>query len=118
MMELTTEELPDGVQKIVLAGRMDSAGTHAIETRFAALTSTRPAHIIVDCSRVSFLASVGIRRLVSSAKTLSRCGGRLVLAGPQPVVEETLRLCGIDTLIPVYSNVDAACADFRMSNSG
>ena len=26
-MELTTEQLPDGVQKIALSGRMDIAGT-------------------------------------------------------------------------------------------
>ena len=89
---------------------MDSAGTQSIELRFAALTTTRPAQIIVDFSRVSFLASAGIRRLVSNAKTLSRCGGRMVLAGPQPLVEEVLKLGGIDSLIPMYSDVDAAFA--------
>lgn len=109
-MELTTEELPHGLQKIVLSGRMDGAGTQEIEIRFTALTTARPARIVVDFSRVSFLASVGIRRLVSNAKTLSRNGGRMVLAGPQPLVEEVLKLGGIDSLIPMYSDVDAACA--------
>jgi anti-anti-sigma factor len=109
-MELTTEDLPHGLQKIVLSGRMDSAGTQEIEIRFAALTATRPARIIVDFSRVSFLASAGIRRLVSNAKTLARSGGRMVLAGPQPLVEEVLKLGGIDSLIPLYADVDAACA--------
>ena len=109
-MELTTEDLPHGLQKIVLSGRMDSAGTQEIEIRFAALTTTRPARIIVDFSRVSFLASAGIRRLVSNAKTLARSGGRMVLAGPQPLVEEVLKLGGIDSLIPLYADVDAACA--------
>ena len=117
-MEFTTEDFPDGVQKIVLSGRMDSAGTQSIEVLFASLTTTRPAQIIVDFSRVSFLASVGIRRLVSNAKSLSRCGGRMVLAGPQPLVEEVLKLGGIDSLIPLYSNVDAARADFKSTTGG
>lgn len=115
-MELTTEELPEGVQKIILSGRMDSAGTQAVELRFAALTTARPAQVIVDVSRVSFLASVGIRRLVSNAKTLSRSGGRMVLASPQPLVEEVLRLCGIDSFIPVYADVEAAYMGIRSAS--
>lgn len=114
-MEMTTEQLADGVEKIVLAGRMDSAGTQAIDFQFTALTTTRPAQIVVDFSQVSFLASIGIRTLISSARALARRGGRMVLASPQPLVEDVLRLGGIDTLIPVYSDVASACADLKMA---
>lgn len=107
-MELTTEDLADGIQKIVLSGRMDSAGTQAIDLKFTALTTTRPARIVVDFSQVSFLASIGIRTLVSSAKALARRGGRMVLASPQPLVDDVLRLGGIDTLIPVYADLATA----------
>ena len=107
-MELMTEDLADGIQRIVLAGRMDSAGAQAIDLKFTALTTTRPARIVVDCSQMSFLASIGIRTLVSSAKALARRGGRMVLASPQPLVEEVLKLGGIDSLIPVYSDIEAA----------
>jgi hypothetical protein len=34
----------------------------------------------------------------------------MVLAGPQPLVEEVLKLGGIDSLIPMYADVNAACA--------
>ena len=42
-MQLTTEQLPDGIERITLAGRMDLAGTQAIDLRFTSLTTTRPA---------------------------------------------------------------------------
>lgn len=112
-MELTTEQLEDGVEKIVLAGRMDSAGTQSIDLRFTTLTSTRPAQIVVDFSQVSFLASIGIRTLVSGSRALARRGGRMVLASPQPMVEEVLKLGGIDSLIPVYGDVAAACMGLK-----
>ena len=112
-MERTTEQLPDGVERIALAGRMDSAGTQAIDLRFTGLTATRPALIVVDMSRVSFLASIGIRTLLSNAKALGRRGGRMVLAGPQPLVEEVLKLAGIDSFIPVYADVGSACAGLK-----
>jgi anti-anti-sigma factor len=112
-MQLTTEQLPDGVEKIALAGRMDVAGAQEIDGRFTFLTTTRPALIVVEISQVSFLASIGIRTLVSSAKTLARHGGRMVLANPQPLVEEILKLACIDSLIPVYADVGAACAGLK-----
>ena len=112
-MEITTENLPDGVERIALAGRMDSAGTEKIDMRFTGLTATRPALIVVDLSQVSFLASIGIRMLLSNAKALSRRGGRMALAGPPPMVEEVLKLAGIDSLIPLYADVGSACAGLK-----
>jgi anti-anti-sigma factor len=112
-MQLTTEELPDGIERIVLTGRMDLAGTQAIDLRFTSLTTTRPALIVVDLSGVSFLASIGMRTLVSSAKALGRRGGRLVLAGPQPLVAEALNVAGIDSFIAVYPDVQSACAGLK-----
>lgn len=110
IMELTTEDLPGGVQKIILSGRMDSAGTQQIDLRFTALTATKPARIVLDFSQVSFLASIGIRTLVQNARALARRGGRMVLAGPQPLVEDVLRLAGVDSLIPVYADSASAYA--------
>jgi anti-anti-sigma factor len=112
-MELTTEQLPEGIEKIVLAGRMDSVGAQEIDLRFTSLTATRAARIVVDLSQVSFLASIGIRTLVTSAKALARRGGRMALANPQPLVEEVLKLAGIDSLIPVYADVESAFAELK-----
>ncbi len=108
-MELTTEQLPNGVERIALAGRMDTTGAQEIDLRFTSLTTTRPALIVVDLSQVSFLASMGIRTLLSAARALMRRGGRMVLASPQPLVQEVLKVADIDTLIPVYADVPSAC---------
>jgi anti-anti-sigma factor len=112
-VELTAEQLPDGIDRIVLAGRMDSTGTDRITQRLAALTSSRPALIVVDLSQVSFLASVGIRTLVSSAKALAARGGRMALAGPRPLVRDVLAIAGIDALIPIHNDVTSACAGLK-----
>jgi anti-anti-sigma factor len=112
-MQLTTEQLPDGVEKIVLAGRMDVGGVQEIDGRFTFLTTTRPVLIVVEISEVTFLASIGIRTLVSSAKALARRGGRMVLASPQPLVEEVLKLAQIHSFIPIYADVDIACASLK-----
>jgi anti-sigma B factor antagonist len=114
-MELTTEQLADGVQKIALSGRMDSAGTEQIDLRFTGLTVTRPALIVVDLSQVSFLASIGMRTLLTCAKALALRGGHMALAAPQTLVEEVLRLAGIDALIPVYADIGSACEGLKVA---
>lgn len=117
-MELTTEQLADGVQKIALSGRMDSAGTEQIDLRFAGLTETRPALIVIDLSEVSFLASIGMRTLLTNAKALALGRGRMALAAPQPLVEQVLRLAGIDALIPVYADIGKACEGLKVAGGG
>ena len=107
-MELRSEEMPNGVKLVVLAGRFDIAGTQEIDQRFTALTATSKALVAVDVSAVSFLASIGIRTLVSSARALANRGGAMALIGPQPLVEQTLLAAGIDSIIPNYPNLDEA----------
>ncbi|GAA4348907.1 STAS domain-containing protein [Variovorax defluvii] len=107
-MDLRSEQLADGVEKISLVGRMDSIGGHDINQRLSALVGSRKLRAVVDLSEVSFLASIGIRTLVVNARTQSQRGGAMALANPQPVVAEVLKMAGIDTIIPVYPDVDSA----------
>jgi anti-anti-sigma factor len=107
-MDLRSEQLADGVAKISLVGRMDSIGGHDINLRLAALVGTRKLLAVIDLSEVSFLASIGIRTLVVNARAQSLHGGVMALANPQPVVAEVLKMAGIDTIIPVYPDVDSA----------
>jgi anti-anti-sigma factor len=116
-VEVRNETLPDGSDLIKLVGRMDIAGVQEIDLKFAALTSSRPRSVVVDLSGVSFLASLGIRTLLTSARALARRGGRMVLAAPQPFVKDLLGDAGIEALIPIYADVSSACAGLRASPS-
>lgn len=108
-MQMDVSEIAGGIQHVRLAGRMDVAGTQAIDLKFTALTATRRAAVVVDLAEVSFLASIGMRTLLSSAKALSLKGGRMVLLSPQPMVAAALATAGIDTLIPVHQDLASAC---------
>ena len=72
-MEMTTEELDKGVTKIKLAGRLDVAAAGQIELRFNTIAGARRA-VIVDLSKVTFLASMGMRMLLIAAKTIGEQG--------------------------------------------
>lgn len=111
-MQFETATLSGNVMQISLNGRLDIAGTQAIEQPFSFATTLRAEQIIVDLSGVSFLSSIGIRLLLTSAKAQVQRGGKLVLAAPQPLVRQVLEVAGIDQLIPLFRDSQAALAAF------
>ena len=110
LMELTTAQRADGIQQIVLSGRMDGAGTEQVAARFTETIAACPPRVVVDMTRVPFLSSIGIRLLLSNAKALKQHAGRMVIAGPQPLVKEVLEIVGIALLIPVHADLESACS--------
>ena len=107
-MQIDSETLDHSIVKVNLSGRMDLLGTQAIDMKFTALTATQSAPFLVDISEVSFLASLGMRTLISSAKAVSMRGGLMVLFNPQPNVLEVLEASGVSSLIPIYHEFQEA----------
>ena len=108
-MELNFEKSADGIMEIRLEGRLDTTGAEAVELRFSALTGGNLA-VIVDLSGVEFLTSLGIRLLLQGAKTVRSKHGKLVLLRPSERIQNVLKAGGIDALIPVYQDREAATA--------
>jgi anti-anti-sigma factor len=65
--------------------------------------------VVVVLLSVRFLASIGIRALIASAKAVHARGGKMVLVvdGSSSVVM-SLEATGVDQLIPVFKNAAAA----------
>jgi anti-anti-sigma factor len=114
-MRLESELLDDHILKIILDGRLDVEGTAAIDMKFTALTATKRAGVLVDMTDVSFLASIGMRTLLSCAKALSKRGGKMVLLNPQPMVKDVMERTGVTSLIPVYDDIETAKGAVRDS---
>lgn len=108
-MELEIVAKSDSFTQVALRGRLDTAGVDRIEARFSAALA-RAAHGVVDLSQVSFLASLGVRMLLTTAKMLARRGAKLVLVAPQELVHEALRFSSIDEILPVVPDLAAARA--------
>jgi anti-anti-sigma factor len=104
-------DLDNGITNVLLSGRMDVQGTLAVDKKFSAIAEEKK-QVVIDLSRVTFLASLGIRTLIMSCKTLASKGGDMVLLSPQPNVEKVLRTSGVDTVIQIVRDMNAATAIF------
>lgn len=109
-MEMNVSELDGGIRLIELDGRLDMKNSLEIDVRFTALTATGSGSVLVDMSKVEFIASIGMRLLLSNAKALANRGGRMALCGTQALVREALETAGLDTLIPLHPDLASARA--------
>ena len=108
-MSIEFEDLNDGLRRIKLSGRLDITGTESISIKFTNLASAVARRVVVDLTAVSFLASIGIRELITNAKAQQQRGGRVVLfVGDNVLVAKTLEVTGIDALIPMFANAAEA----------
>ena len=108
-MEMRVSEI-DGVKKVSLLGRLDSAGVDVIETQFSATIVPAGVSAIVDLTELTFLASLGVRMFISTTRALSWRGGKLVMYGATPAVHEIIETMGFDDIVPLVADEAAALA--------
>ena len=94
-MDMKVIQDDDEVTHVVLDGRFDIQGAQEVDSRFEELAESSKA-LVVDLSKVSFLASLGIRTLMLSAKTLLRRGAEMAVCGASESVEKVLRTTGFN----------------------
>jgi anti-anti-sigma factor len=107
-MEIQYSELDNNVRMIKLTGDLDINGVNEIDIKFTGYCAGDQPRILVDLSAVSFLASIGIRMLILTAKSVVNRGGRMALLSPTSEVKDILEVTGIPAIIPVYENFESA----------
>ena len=65
---------------------------------------------MIDMTEVSFVASMGLRLLISAARALSSKGQKMALFGATGMTQETLENAAIDKIVPVLGTQDEALA--------
>lgn len=108
-MTIKFEDLTENLRNIYLTGRLDIQGTEEISTEFTKLNAEAKQNVMIDLSEVSFLASMGIRELISNAKSLQRRGGRMILyVGNNALIAKILETTNIGELLPLFKDKEDA----------
>jgi anti-anti-sigma factor len=93
-----------------LSGRLDTAGVGTVELPFTArvVPETRP--VLIDLTGLHFIASLGVRMLITTARSRGRNGRALVMFGAGEEVTDILTTMGLDEIIPLLPDEAAARA--------
>jgi anti-anti-sigma factor len=107
-MELTTVSQSETLSHLKMSGRLDTSAVDRIEVRFNAFTVARGRDTVLDVAELELITSMGIRMLVTAAKSLATRGRRLVLLNPRGVVDEALRATDLYAVIPMARSLEEA----------
>jgi anti-sigma B factor antagonist len=108
-MSISHTDVGDDLRKIVILGRLDLTGTESVAGELEKLAAAPKKGVVVDVSSLKFLASLGIRALLKSAKTVQERGGRMVLVvGSNAQVVMSLEATGVSNVLPMFKSSDEA----------
>jgi len=85
---------------VTLTGRLDISGAEVVALPLATLSGSKH-DLAVDMAGVSFIASLGLRHLVSASKAIRRRGGRFVLLNPIDAVAEVIDAAGLADFLKI-----------------
>jgi anti-anti-sigma factor len=109
-MKMIEDSLGGDAIRVALAGRLDVDGAESIGGPFSASLAAHSEPLAVDLSDVSFIASVGIRMILTAVRERAHRGGRTVLVGPPGMGTHVLRIAGVDLVVPIVADLDSARA--------
>ena len=102
--------LGDHLVRITLQGRLDTQGVDRVETKFISAIVPGANNAIVNLSQVEFVASMGIRMLLSAARNLKARHGKVALYGVPDHVGQVFQAVALEKLIPICTNEAEALA--------
>jgi anti-anti-sigma factor len=109
-MQFDVIALDGATNRVVMRGRLDAAGAEQIDLRFTAAVASAGQNALLDLREVDFIASLGLRMIISAARVLQRRERHMVIFGAQPQVQEVLDTVALDELIPVVATEQEAQA--------
>jgi anti-sigma B factor antagonist len=110
-MELNVEHFKR-VALVTVSGRVDGSTAPEFEALLTSLLADDNYQLVVNLADVDFMASAGLRALVSALRESREHGGDVRLCSLSERVDEVLKLAGLDTVLESFDDCIAAVGSF------
>ena len=96
-MNAKFEEI-DGKYVATLEGEMDTAAALEAEETLKPLYTSDGKDVIIDCTKLEYIASSGLRILISILKGAKSAGSRVVMRGVNDDIKNVFNLTGFTSI--------------------
>ncbi len=110
-MNVTTQEI-DSVTVVRVEGNLDTNTSPEAQEHFDGLLDKGASKILVDCQKVEYVSSAGLRVLLATMKRLSTSEGSLRICGLNETIQEVFDISGFSTILAVFATEVEALKDF------
>jgi anti-anti-sigma factor len=103
----------DDAKIIVLMKRFDAYTASPVEVELTRLVAEGTKKIVCDFSQTDYLASAGLRVLITASRSLQKTGGKMVLCSLKPYVLEVFEISGLNRIFKIFASADVALQDLK-----
>ncbi|MBQ3754056.1 MAG: STAS domain-containing protein [Prevotella sp.] len=96
-MNATIEELEDKFL-VTLEGELDTAAAADVEKTLQPLFTANGKDVTIDCTQLEYIASSGLRILISILKGAKSGGSRVIISGMNDDIKNVFKLTGFINL--------------------
>ena len=111
VMDIATERM-DGVVSVLVDGRIDGSTVFAFQEAIETAIEDGDRAVIVDCERLSYIGSAGLRTVLAIAKAVSNRDARFALCSLSDQVRNVFEQSGFDTIIEIHRSRAESLASF------
>lgn len=106
-MEITTSTIDQGV-KIAVDGRIDTNNYNKFENAANKVLEEGAKTIYLDCSKLNYISSSGLRVFLSVQKKMMSTNGKFLLYAMQPSIKEIFDISGFSSIFSIYQTEQEA----------
>jgi anti-sigma B factor antagonist len=93
-----------------LDGEIDLHVSPRVALALGQMVKKKPAKLVVDLSRVSYIDSSGLAVLIEAMQGVEEYGGVFAIAGMQETVRSIFEIARLDQVFRIFPDVDSALA--------
>jgi len=112
-MEINFQEAEDNVLVVNLDGGIDSNTAKELNDSLTKMVDAGFDKIVIDCSKLSYISSLGIGTLVTLHRRLKKRGGDVKLACLYGTVWDVFKVSKLDMIFNIFDDVARARLAFR-----
>ncbi|MDR2051051.1 MAG: STAS domain-containing protein [Deltaproteobacteria bacterium] len=98
---------------ISLEGRLEATQAGEVQAEIQSALTAGPPNLLLDCSGLSYVASMGLRCFLLAHKEAQKAGGRTIFSGLNENVRSVFALTGFDKIIQVTGTPEEALRFFK-----
>ncbi len=111
-MQFTPREIDGDIMVLAIDGGLDGTTASGFTEEVLSLVDAGVGRLIIDCSGLTALSSVGVGALIRLHARASSRGGDVKLCGITGLIMQVMRVMRLDRVFEIYEDVDRARSAF------
>jgi anti-sigma B factor antagonist len=106
------EEKADFCTVLSISGRLDTGTYGALDKKLSDMIAGGASTILVDCSKLDYVSSSGLRVFLTVLKKMTAGNGKFVWCGLQENIQEIFEISGFTGIFPIFPGREEARSAF------